>query len=106
MNILTELWLGYPFGEYSATRGFSPTQLSAAAAHLRERGWLDTRDSLTSEGRELRGLVELATDASQQALIDLLGDGLAPEISSARTISDAVLAARAAPADARKRAAG
>ena len=106
MNILTELWLGYPFGEYSATRGFSPTQLSAAAAHLRERGWLNTDDSLTGEGRKLRDAIEHGTDTSQRSLIEQLGGNLASVISSGRSITSAVLTACAAPADARKRAAG
>jgi hypothetical protein len=106
MNILTELWLGFAFGEYSSTRGFSPIQLTEAAVNLRERGWLNGENMLTISGRQVRDAIELATDVSQRALIDGLGDRLTPVISSARLISSAVLAARAAPSDARKRAAG
>jgi hypothetical protein len=106
MNVLTELWLGYPFGEYSSTRGFSAIRLAEAAVSLRERGWLNAEKYLTTEGRIVRETIELATDTSQQALIEALGDDIEWAISSATSIGSAVLAARSAPADARKRAAG
>jgi hypothetical protein len=106
MNVLTELWLGYGFGEYSGTRGFSTDRLAETAAGLHERGWLTGERSLTADGRQAREAIELATDASQQALMDALGDDAEWVITSATTISSAVLASHAAPADARKRAAG
>ena len=106
MNILTELWLGYPFGEYSSTRGFSPDRLTEASVRLRELGWLNAENSLTAAGRNVREAIELATDTTQRALIEALDDDLAWLISTATLIGAAVLAAHAAPADARKRAAG
>ena len=106
MNVLTELWLGFPLGEYSSTRGFSADRLDKAAVSLQERGWLNAEKSLTPEGRKAREAIELATDASQQALIELLRDDVESVISSATSVSSSVLAYRAAPADARKRAAG
>ena len=41
MNVLTELWLGYPLGEYSGSRGFTPDLIAAAAERLRRRGWTE-----------------------------------------------------------------
>ena len=105
-NVLTEVWLGYPVGEYSASRGLAPERVREAADALHRRGWLDADDTITSEGRAARDDIELATDRSQQALVDALGDDLETVIEEAATITAAVLRARAAPADARKRAAG
>jgi hypothetical protein len=106
MNVLTELWLDYPLGEYSATRGFPPGRLDEAATALRRRGWLDDRNSLTPAGRVARESIEAATDASQAGLMTALGGDVEAVISWANTVGAAVLEAHAAPADARKRAAG
>jgi hypothetical protein len=106
MNVMTELWLGFPFGEYSSTRGFSADRLDQAAVRLQGRGWLNAENVLTTEGRRAREDIELATDTSQRALVDELTDDVEWVIASATSTSAAILAARAAPADARKRAAG
>jgi hypothetical protein len=105
MNVLTELWLSYAPGEYSATRGFSPDQIEGSVAGLRERGWLDG-GGLTAAGRSARDDIEAATDRTQDALIGALGDSIDTVVSAATTIGAAVVEARAAPADPRKRAAG
>jgi Helix-turn-helix family len=105
MNVLTELWLGYPAGEYSATRGFSPERIGVSVARLRERGWLGD-DGLTAAGRAARDGIEDATDRSQDALIEALGDSLDTVLDAGTAIGSAVIAAHAAPADPRKRAAG
>jgi hypothetical protein len=106
MNVLTELWLNYPLGEYSATRGFSAELLAQGARSLQGRGWLDADQVLTTAGSGARDSIERATDASQAGLIAALGDDLEAVIASASQVSAAVLDAHAAPADARKRAAG
>jgi hypothetical protein len=105
MNVLTELWLEYPVGEYSATRGFGPEPLARAVASLSARGWLDD-GSLTDTGRAARDEIEAATDRSQDSLIAALGDDLDDVLQLAETVGAAVLRAHAAPADPRKRAAG
>ena len=105
-NVLTEVWLGYPVGEYSVTRGFAPERSSTAADALRGRGWLGADGALTPAGRAARIEIEAATDRSQQALLAALGDDLETVIAQGMRISDAVLSAQAAPADPRKRAAG
>jgi hypothetical protein len=106
MNVLTEVWLGYGIGAYSATRGFSPEQLDAAAERLRSRGWFDNNNSLTATGSAERTAIEAATDRSQDVLIQRLGDELNSLVAAAQTVNIAILAAHAAPADPRKRAAG
>ena len=105
-NVLTELWLGYAAGEYSATRGLSTDGVADALRALRSRGWVDESGTLTAEGRAERGAIEAATDQSQTSLIAALGDRLDDVVSAAETISAAILAHHATPADPRKRAAG
>jgi hypothetical protein len=104
-NVLTERWLGFGLGEYSATRGFGPVQLGAAVANLQARGWMDG-DDLTDRGRAARVRIEEVTDASQEALIEGCGAGLDGIIAKAGDISTRLVAARAFPADPRKRAGG
>jgi len=104
-NVLTERWLGFGLGEYSATRGFGPRQLRSAVANLQVRGWMDG-DDLTDRGRTARVRIEEATDASQEALIEGCGEGLDGIIARAGKISARLVAARAFPADPRKRAGG
>ena len=105
VNVLTELWLGFGVGEYSATRGLSPDQLAAALGSLEAQG-LVADGALTSVGRSRREELELATDRSQQALIDALGEAIEPVIDRAGAISTKIVAARSFPTDPRKRAAG
>ena len=105
-NVLTECWLGYAIGEYSSSRGFSPERLAAGANQLRDRGWLADDDTLSQAGTAARETIEVATDESQRALLAALGTNLNAAIAAANIIGAAVLAAHAAPADPRKRAAG
>jgi hypothetical protein len=105
MNVLTELWVGYPLGEYSSTRGYGPDQLDTAVARLRARGWLDG-DQLSAVGTSARGAIEAATDASQGQLAAALGDTLEWIVSTAAALSERVVAAGAFTGDERKRAAG
>lgn len=104
-NVLTERWLGFGLGEYSATRGFGPPQLAVAVASLQARGWMHG-DDLTAEGRAARVRIEEATDAGQEALIEGCGAGLDDIIARAGDISSRLVAERAFPADPRKRAGG
>lgn len=104
-NILTERWLGFGLGEYSGTRGFGPEALAAAVRRLEARGWMHG-DDLTESGRAARSEIELATDASQDALIEACGADLDEIIERASIISTRLIQARAFPADPRKRAGG
>jgi len=105
MNVLTELWLGYTVGEYSGTRGCGPDRLAEAVAGLEQRGWVGD-GALTAAGLAARLDVESATDASQQQLVDLLGDGIDELIEHAADVSHRIEAVPAFPSDPRKRAAG
>ncbi len=108
MNVLTEVWLGYPVGEYSKTRGFSEDELRGAVASLQSRNWFDDHDALTAEGRAARDRIEAFTDESQRALVASFGGAEAVDalVAQAQVVSDSVMAHRAAPADPRKRLAG
>ena len=105
MNVLTELWVGYPVGAYSGTRGYGPDALAASVAGLEARGWV-ADGALTPAGRAARSAIEDATDVSQGALVAALGDRLDAIVSSAEALSARIMAAAAFPADPRKRAAG
>ena len=105
MSVLTELWVGFPLGEYSETRGWAPEAIDACADALRARGLLDG-DQLSAEGRALRERVEDATDRAQDQLVASLGgdvDGLLDDLAE---WSDRCVAAAAFPPNAYKRAAG
>ncbi len=104
-NVFTELWLGFGLGEYSGTRGFSPDALAAAVARLEARGWVSA-GVITEAGRAARAEIESATDRSQQALVDALGDDLDDVTATAAEISRRLIEARSFPADPRKRAGG
>lgn len=114
MSVMTELWLDYPIGEYTATRGYGPDAISAAQARLVARCWVDAKPTpaglpaarLTALGRAARDEIEVATDRSQQALVNALSTQIGPVITTAERVSAAIVAAGAFPADPRKRAAG
>lgn len=105
MNVFTELWLGYPFGEYSGTRGWSAERLQQAHDSLTTRGWAHNH-ALTAEGTRARIDLENRTDDTQDALIAALGPGLDRLVAQAHELSERVIAAPAFPSDPRKRAAG
>jgi hypothetical protein len=105
MNVLTELWIGYPAGEYSSTRGFTPETIDGALERMRARGWVDGA-SLTDRGSAARDAIEDATDLSQQALVAALGDQAEWAIESANAIAEQIVAAGAFGSDGLKRAAG
>jgi len=104
-NVLTELWLGYGFGEYSGTRGWSTEQLEAARASLEHRGWL-AGTSLTEAGIRERGRLEALTDDSQTQLVRMLAADLDRIVAAGERVSETLLQVPAFPADPRKRAAG
>jgi hypothetical protein len=105
MNVITELWLGYPVGGYSATRGFDTEALASAVEGLRVRGWVSS-GSLSASGLAARTAIEATTDAAQEQLVRALGNDLDDIVAQLQAVSAAVVGAHAAPADPRKRAAG
>jgi hypothetical protein len=105
MNVLTELWIGYPPGEYASTRRHPPEAIDAAMTTLAARGWLDG-SALSAAGRDARDGIEGATDAAQDRLLENLGDDTERVIQAASAMADEVIAAGAFTDDPRKRAAG
>lgn len=105
MNVLTELWLGYPLGEYSGTRAWPEEATAAALAGLRDRGLLDG-ETLTADGQAAREAIEDATDAMEQPVVDALGSDLDAIVDQLNTWGEACIEAGTFPPDPRKRAAG
>jgi hypothetical protein len=105
MNILTELWLGYPLGAYSASRAWGPERTEAALRRLQADRLLDG-ERLTDAGSAVRDAVEAATDRAQRSVIDAIGDRLEEVIAALESWSAACVAAGAFPPDPRKRYAG
>ena len=105
VNVLTELWLGFGVGEYSATRLLGPDRLAEGVASL-ERAGLMADGALTDAGRTCRDGLEDDTDRSQRQLVEALGAELDAVVEGAGAIADAIIAARSFPSDPRKRAAG
>lgn len=104
-NVLTERWLGFGLGEYSATRGFGAEALTDGVRRLERRGWM-LGEEITDSGRDARAAIEASTDAGQGALVEACGASLADITSRAADISARLIEARAFPADPRKRAGG
>jgi hypothetical protein len=105
MNILTELWLGFPLGEYSGTRAWPQQATDTALNSLRASGLLDG-DELSKSGRALREAIEVRTDDTQHALVDALGGGLDGAAEQLARWSQQCVTAGFFPPDPRKRAAG
>jgi hypothetical protein len=105
MNVLTELWVGYPMGAYTPTRGHGPDAIDAAVAGLRRRGWIEG-DGLSPAGAAARLDIEASTDAAQTELIDAIGGRLEWVVGTAAAFSAQVVEAGAFRGDDLKRAAG
>lgn len=105
MNILTELFVGFPLGSYSASRGWDEAALGAAAERLRARGLVDG-ETLSAPGQTMRADLEARTDAMQASIIDAVGPQLETVISVAVACSQRCIEAGAFPPNVFKRAAG
>jgi hypothetical protein len=105
MNIVTELWVGWPLGSYSATRAWGEEATQQAMARLRSRGFIDG-DQLSAAGVETRQAIEERTDALEQVVIDAIGDELPAVIEQLGSWGAAVTESGNFPPDLRKRAAG
>lgn len=107
MNVLTELWVGMPFGTYSASRGWTGEQLQEALAGLERSGLVDD-GGLNERGREVRDGIEDSTDRAEQPVVDALaGTGdLDHDVALLADWSDRCISAGAFPPDVLKRAAG
>ena len=105
MNVLTELWVGMPFGTYSASRGWTPEQLAESAEALRSQGLMEG-DGLSDAGQAFRTEIETETDALEQPIIDALGSDHDEVVGLLSRWSEACIAGAAFPPDVYKRAAG
>ena len=105
MNILTELWLGMPLGPYTATRGWSESQIAASAKELEQRG-LIASGALTAAGRHFRDDIEERTDAMEEKIVQAIGDDFEALVAQLQGWSNRCIAAKTFTSDVYKRAAG
>ncbi|GAA4712032.1 hypothetical protein GCM10023215_63300 [Pseudonocardia yuanmonensis] len=105
MNVLTELFCGFPLRTYTATRGWSAEEIDAAADRLRARGLVEGA-RLSERGLSHRAELERRTDAMQESLVEAIGPELDTLTKQLCAWSDALVAAGAAPPDPAKRFAG
>jgi hypothetical protein len=105
MNILTELWVGWPLGAFSATRAWGQERTERALSRLRALGLLDG-DALSAQGRATRDALEERTDALEQTVVEAIGPELPDLIAQLNTWGALVTASGNFPPDLRKRAAG
>lgn len=105
-NLLTEAHIGLSTRDYTRTRGWSESEIDAAAADLVDRRLLTDDGALTEYGRALRGEIEIATDAALDPVLDAVGDRLDTVVERCRGWSAAVVEGGAFPDDRVKRAAG
>lgn len=105
MNMLTELWAGYPLGAYSGSRAWGPERTATALDELRSAGLLDG-DTLTDAGRRVRDDLEAATDRVCRPLVDGLGDRFASVVERTAQWGARCIVAGAFPPDVRKLACG
>jgi hypothetical protein len=105
MGVLSEVWVGYPVGEYSGTRAWPQEAYDAAVARLEADGLL-AEGQLTEAGQAYRDGIEAATDTAQDDLLAAVGDDLAAVVEQADGWSQRCIEAGAFPPDIRKRAAG
>ncbi len=105
MNVLTELWVGFPLGEYSGTRAWPGDRTEASLARLRGGGLLEG-DALTERGRRARQEIEDRTEALEQPVVDAIGADLEAVLGRLNAWGSALIAAGAFPPSPLKRAAG
>jgi hypothetical protein len=105
MGVLSEVWVGFPVGEYSGTRAWPEEAYAAAVARLEADGYL-ADGKITPEGTAFRDAIEAATDVAQDDLLSAVGDDLASVVEQANAWSQLCVEGSAFPPDIRKRAAG
>lgn len=79
IGLLTELFWGLPLRTYTRTRGWSDAQFDAAEEDLRSRGLIDADGAFTTDGRQFREEIEVATDRQMSHVMANL-DGDADEL--------------------------
>ena len=77
IGLLTEAYYGMATKRYHRGRGWTPSELDAGLARLRDRGLIEGDPvALTALGKELRDGIEVATDVQQRSILEAIGDDL------------------------------
>jgi hypothetical protein len=80
-----------------ANRGWSDEEWQTAAAHLRERGWLDENERPTPAGTKARNAIEAATDRLAAPLVATLGPRAVELVEAMRPLAERIMAAGEVP---------
>jgi hypothetical protein len=104
-NLLTERWVGWDPTTYTATRGWTPDDMSEATKRLTDRGLLDDT-GLSDAGRELREEIEARTEAQLRPLVEAAGSDLERAVSGAEVAAQQIVDRGWFPPDPYKRASG
>ncbi len=75
IQLMSELQMGIPLKTYSATRGWTMTQMDAAIEGMRAKGWF-VGDAFSPEGRAFRERIESETDEMEVPIVDAIGADL------------------------------
>ena len=98
VTLLTELWWRLPLKAYVGTRGWSPEEIDAAVGRLIERGLIEG-EGFTTEGEQLRGWIEEATDRQERRVVEALGDDADELLDMLEPWAKAVVASGGYPSD-------
>jgi helix-turn-helix protein len=98
ITLLTELLWGLELERYVYTRGWSKDDVTAAIARLEDKGYIRDR-AFTDEGRSHRRAIESATDMTDTNVVTALGGDADELFGLLEPLQQAVLAAKAYPAD-------
>jgi hypothetical protein len=80
-----------------SNRGWSEDEWHAAAARLRERGWIDDDERPTPSGVKARDAIEAATDRLAAPFVAPLGDRAVELVEAMRPLAERIMAAGQVP---------
>jgi hypothetical protein len=100
ITLLTELWWSQRVGGYVRTRGWTPEQIEAGIASLRDRGFIDgDPPTFTPAGEQLRAVIEEMTDAGETEVVAAIADDADELFTLLAPWTDAILGAKGYPRD-------
>jgi hypothetical protein len=97
IGLLTELYWGLTMGTYIRTRAWTDDEQAVAKERLHRRGLVED-GGLSTQGRDAREAVEVATDRQMAAALDALGDDLDDLVGVLETWNEAIRDAGGYPA--------
>lgn len=101
ITLLTELWWGGRAGRYIKTRGWGDEAIAAGIESLQARGFLtrDEEPQFTSNGEEVRAVIEEMTDQGETLVVASIGDAAGELFAILEPVTKAIVAAGGYPRD-------